>query len=86
MAFCWVVSRRVTRTNCPGHSLRSEFGNVPFSLIVPVVMSTELSMKVSTPVSSSAGLFLEVPRGPRVSARPCTLDVRQLSFGHANVT
>ena len=42
-----MVSRKVTRTNWPGHSLWSVFGKVPFSLMVPVVMSTALSTKVS---------------------------------------
>src|ERR1022692_3081497 len=53
-ALVWVVSRRVTRTNWPGHNLWLVLGNVPFSLMVPVVISTVLSTKVRVPRSSSA--------------------------------
>ena len=48
-AFGSVLSTSVTCTNNPGQSAWSVLGNVPFSLIVPVVGSTELSMKLTTP-------------------------------------
>ena len=37
--------------NCPGQSAWSLLANVAFSLIVPVVLSTVLSMKLSWPVA-----------------------------------
>lgn len=39
----------ITSTNWPGHSLRSAFGNSPFSNTVPLVVFTALSMNASTP-------------------------------------
>ena len=47
-AFRCVVSVRSTFTNWPGQSRLSLFSNVPLSWMVPVDVSTELLMNVST--------------------------------------
>jgi hypothetical protein len=39
----------MTETKSPGHNSRSRLSNVALSLIVPVIVSTALSMNVSRP-------------------------------------
>ena len=56
-AFDWMLSLSATRTNSPGQSLRFWFGKVPLSRRVPVVESTVLSIKVSSPVSGEDESF-----------------------------
>ena len=72
------VSRIETFTNSPGQSLRSVLRKVPFSLIVPVVASTLLSINVSSPCSTSppsscdftsTGSLLPVPMKRRISGK-----------------
>ena len=49
VAFSSCASRSRIVENWPGHSRWSEFSNVAFSLIVPVVLSTVLSTNVRYP-------------------------------------
>src|SRR5947208_1383237 len=64
-------------TNCPGHNWRSVFGNVPLTLIVPVVGSTALSMKLMRPVD---GLPLSVGAIALAGSVPCAA-MKRLSAG-----
>src|SRR2546427_11240728 len=55
-----VLNVRTTLTNCPGQRCFSRLAKVPFNRMVPVVLSTVLSIKVRTPwtafVSSLGGV------------------------------
>ena len=55
-----VRSVMTTLTNWPGQSERSALGNSALSLMVPVVLSTELSIKVSCPVTLCSGEMMAV--------------------------
>ncbi len=57
MAFVNSDSVSSTCTNCPGHNALSSLGNVALSWIVPVVISTVLSMKVNSPCGGGRPCF-----------------------------
>src|SRR5439155_4350528 len=61
-----VFNVRIVCTYCPGHSAESSFGKVAFNLIRPVVGSTVLSMKLSSPRGSTAS-----PDGTPASVGAC---------------
>ncbi len=85
-AFASVASVSETFVNCPGQSARSWFGNVAFRLIVPVVMSTVLSMKESVPSEGvrpgpfGSALTFNAPAAARL------LTSARTASGKANVT